>query len=173
MSTIIINIPSTLKYQIISEMNLARRNPKQYISRIYDIARRGSYTQSDIQETINFLQNVTPCNNVLASEPALDIVAQNWVSIQGPKGEIEHGNFVGRVRNAGTYAAIAENLQYGYSNAADIVADWIIDEGVPGKGHRVNIFNCRYDQVGIGYGPHKTYRTMTDAVFAAGFQPFM
>lgn len=173
MTTISINLPPTLKYHIISEMNLARRNPKQYISRIQDIARRGSYAQSDIQETINFLQNVTPCNNILVSEPVLDLVAQNWVALQGPKGDISHGDFIGRVRKAGKYLAIAENLQYGYLEAADIVADWIIDEGIPGKGHRVNIFNCRYDQIGIGFGLHKTYRTMTDAIFATGFQSFV
>jgi len=42
-----------------------------------------------------------------------------------------------------------------------VITDLAIDDGVPSRGHRVNIFKSAYAYVGIWTGKHKTYRTQT------------
>lgn len=83
---------------------------------------------------------------------------------------------MGRVNAKGTYRLIGENIDYGQYrrndivSARDTVVDWIVDRGVPDKGHRHNIFQCTFTQVGVGFGNHAgQYRIMTDIVLATGF----
>ena len=52
----------------------------------------------------------------------------------------------------------AENCSYGYSDALDIVMQLLIDDGLPGVGHRVNILNATYNAMGTSIKPHKGYR---------------
>ena len=35
----------------------------------------------------------------------------------------------------------------------------IVDDGVPSRGHRTNVFKPEFNIVGIGSGNHKTYKT--------------
>jgi len=45
---------------------------------------------------------------------------------------------------------IAENAAWGYQTGLDVVLGWIIDHNVPSLGHRINLLNGAYTQVGIG-----------------------
>ncbi len=45
---------------------------------------------------------------------------------------------------------IAENAAMGFSTGLSVVIAWIVDSGVPSLGHRVNLLNGTYTQVGIG-----------------------
>jgi uncharacterized protein YkwD len=40
----------------------------------------------------------------------------------------------------------------------EVVVALIVDEGVPSRGHRDNLYNCTFNQVGIGIAPNKDYR---------------
>lgn len=52
-----------------------------------------------------------------------------------------------RARNAGyEWRAVAENIATGQSDAAEVVADWMTSPG-----HRTNILNPAYKEIGIGY----------------------
>ena len=54
----------------------------------------------------------------------------------------------------------AENLAYGPERARDVVMGLIIDDGVPDRGHRRNIFDPRLRVIGVACGPHEVYGSM-------------
>jgi len=62
-----------------------------------------------------------------------------------------------------------ENISYGYSDAAMIVATLIVDDGVRGRGHRKNIFSRSFAVAGIACGPHTRFGGMCVIDFAGGF----
>jgi uncharacterized protein YkwD len=52
------------------------------------------------------------------------------------------------------YSAAAENIAAGQRTAADVVKGWM-----DSPGHRANIVNCTYTQIGVGYAAGGTYGT--------------
>merc|ERR1712112_247820 len=71
----------------------------------------------------------------------------------------------GRVRNRS-----GENLWFGeLSDAMDIVFDLIVDDGVPGRGHRKVIFSPEYYVVGCRIKPHASYGHVCALSFVDGF----
>ena len=72
-----------------------------------------------------------------------------------------HGTWLGR---------IAENIGYGPDTARLMVMQLIIDDGVPGRGHRKNIFTPDFKVAGAACGPHPSFRYMCVMDFAAGFR---
>ena len=51
-----------------------------------------------------------------------------------------------------------------------MVAAFIVDDGVPGRGHRKNLFNEAFHVMGVDCGPHSTYGTTCAITFAGGFR---
>ena len=62
-----------------------------------------------------------------------------------------------------------ENISYGYPAARSIVVTLIVDQGVPDRGHRKNIFCRDFTVAGAACGPHARYGSMCVMDFAAGF----
>lgn len=52
---------------------------------------------------------------------------------------------------------IGENISYGSDSAMDVVLALLVDDGVPNRGHRVNIFNDSFDTVGVFTDDHNAY----------------
>lgn len=155
----------TFVADLINEHNKVRQNPKSYIPIVKSFS--DVFPASDINEAVNFLNTVKPCTNTLTQVLTLSIVANQWIATEN----LGHGDLVARINQYGTYRAIAENLAFGFVNPTDILATLIIDSGVPSRGHRKNIFNCTYDQIGVGYGSHRQYDSETVMIFATGFKP--
>ncbi len=102
--------------------------------------------------------------------------AKDHVEKQGLSGTTGHKGHRGsqpgnRVNRYGTWLiGIGENIFYGEDKARDIVMQLIVDDGVPSRGHRKNIFNSAYRVIGVAYGYHATYGSMCVIVFAGGFK---
>jgi hypothetical protein len=65
---------------------------------------------------------------------------------------------------------IAENIFYGDPDARSVVLHLVIDDGVPGRGHRINFLDPELRYVGVASGTHKVYRYMCVMNFAGGFR---
>lgn len=127
-----------------------------------------------MDEAIDYLRDVTPLPALIASE-GMSRAAADHVGDQGPKGTTGHDGSDSskpwnRVSRYGKWdVVVGENLSYGPDQARRVVMGLIIDDGVPDRDHRHNIFNdeCRF--IGVACGPHATFRTMCAVDYAAEF----
>ena len=62
-----------------------------------------------------------------------------------------------------------ENLSFHCETAEEVLAQLIIDDGVPERGHRENIFNREFRVFACYSGSHKDFDTMTCMDFSGGF----
>ena len=61
-----------------------------------------------------------------------------------------------------------ENISCGCDTALNVLVQLIIDDGVPSRGHRSNIFGPNWTEHGCFTGEHTVYTTMTCQNFAGG-----
>jgi uncharacterized protein YkwD len=180
---------SPLEKKIVQEMNFARSNPAEYASFLnalkqhYDgklLKKPGKIplvTQEGVgavDEALDFLRSADQLPPLSPSR-GMSMGARDHVEDQGPKGLIGHqgsdGSDAGdRVNRYGAWEKqVGENISYGGDDAREIVMGFIIDDGVPERGHRKNLFNPNYHVVGVACGPHAVYHTMCVITFAGGY----
>ncbi|MCU0644897.1 MAG: CAP domain-containing protein, partial [bacterium] len=169
-----------LDKEILKELNFARQHPKKYATfleqeRTYYVGkfikRPGEITIitkegiSAVDEAIRFLKKVNPVAP-LNHSAGMSRAAMDHVRDQGKRGALGHKGSDGsqpadRVSRYGKWLeTVGENIAYGRDVARDIVICLIVDDGVPHRGHRDNIFNPQFRIVGIACGAHKTFGTM-------------
>ncbi|MFE2613212.1 CAP domain-containing protein [Micromonospora chalcea] len=91
----------------------------------------------------------------------LNLAAQRHSQDQADHKKMDHNGSDGskpwdRVKRAGyNYSMVGENVAWGYQSAAEVMDGWMKSEG-----HRKNILNCGYTQIGMGLarsnGPYWT-----------------
>lgn len=119
-----------------------------------------------VVEAAEFLEKVTPIKGVLAFSEGLHAAAWDHVASQGPTGQTGHKGLDGstprqRVERRGRSAdLIGEVINYGDETPRMTVIQLVIDDGVPDRGHRRNLFNPEFKVGGAAIGPHKDYGTM-------------
>ncbi|OUD14344.1 hypothetical protein TPSD3_08485 [Thioflexithrix psekupsensis] len=118
-----------------------------------------------VDEAIEFLQRQSPLPPLIYSI-GLTRAAQDHVADQGAQGFVGHmGNdgsqISDRINRYGTWRkSSGENIAYGYFTAESNLIGLIIDDGVPDRGHRINIFNPHFNYIGVACGYHSYYRMM-------------
>lgn len=175
--------------EVVREISEARQNPSAYASNVRRLlghfqgkllvmpGRVGLRTkegEAAVLEAITFLEKQKPLAGLSFSQ-GLALAAKDHAGRQGPTGEIGHAGpggttMVGRVQAYGRFGGIlGEEINYGGADARTIVVSLIIDDGVPDRGHRKNIFNPRYKVAGAAIGPHAVYQYMCVVDFAETF----
>ncbi|HTZ38584.1 MAG TPA: CAP domain-containing protein [Syntrophales bacterium] len=178
-----------LEKEIVKEVNLARINPGFYASwlrgtrpyyqgtqlkRPGEVAIRTKEGLTAVDEAIRSLQVQKPVG-ALDWSRGLSLAARDLVAPQGAAGEFGHKGPDGsmpseRIGRHGTWESIiGENVAYGQRTARDVVAAFIVDDGVPGRGHQKNLYNPAFHVMGVDCGPHSVYGTMCAITFAGGF----
>jgi uncharacterized protein YkwD len=173
---------------VIREMNEAREHPQVYAN--YLAALRSHFRGNvlvlpggtlmrthegvaAIDDAIRFLQHARPLPPFVASS-GMSHASADHVREQAD-GAFGHGGADGsspaaRLNRYGVWSGRwGENISYGKSTARDIVIALIVDDGLPGRKHRKNIFNPEFNYAGAAVGPHARYRTVCSIDFAAGY----
>jgi uncharacterized protein YkwD len=166
--------------ELLAELNFARTQPRRYADRLrayrryfrgkivyYPGRMEGLRTAEGVRavdEAIALLDKQAPLQPVAASR-LLAQVARDHVREQGPRGTTGHISADGanprdrsQRRGGGTY--VAETITYGPPTAAEVVRQLIVDDDVPGRGHRRVVYATEMRFAGAACGPHTGYRVM-------------
>jgi uncharacterized protein YkwD len=186
-----------LEQAVVDDINLARTQPHTYVTFLEqlrphyagkELRRPGDLSPvfgrgaalmthegvKAVDEAIAFLRASAPLPPLTLSR-GLSLAARDHVADQGPQGGTSHqgsdGSTTGaRANRYGRWQGkIGENIAFGIANGRGIVMNLIIDDGVPGRAHRQNLFEAQARFVGVGCGPHKTMQIMCVILLAAGY----
>jgi len=171
---------TAFEQQVLVALNQARADPAAYARslqqyRTYFRANLLHYPGQDtdietqegvtvVDEAISFLADRAPLQPVQSSA-LLGATAGDLVSDQSASGDTGHEGEDGsspadRARRHGGGAYVAEVIAYGPADAADVVRQLIVDDGVADRGHRNILYSPELRFAGVACGPHPEFRTM-------------
>jgi len=130
-----------------------------------------------VKELIEYLKKQTSINP-LKWVDHIQKAAIDHVNDIGPKGLIQHDssdNKSGvkeRMRKYGNVVSCyGENISFHCDEAKEVMIQLLVDDGVPNRGHRENIFNSEFHCMACYSGEHKDFDNMTVIDYAGAFVP--
>ena len=180
-----------LELDVLAELNRARTDPAGYArhleamlgwfqgrnlrppgSNVFIETREGP---GAVREGIRALRSMRPVPAVTVSR-GMSAGARDHARDQGRSGATGHAGSDGsraaaRVNRYGTWKlALSENIAYGPPTAREVVVGLIVDDGVPDRGHRTNMFDPMVRVVGVSCGRHPRYQVMCVIVHAHDYE---
>jgi uncharacterized protein YkwD len=175
---------------VIMEMNKVRENPKKY-AELYirptlkyyngkNYAEPGQITivtqdgAAAVNACIAALSQSTSAG-VLRAEKGIWLAAKDHAIDQSKTGRTGHDGsdgsdpFKRMERYGGGYDTAGENCAYGPNTGRDIVVQFLVDDGVPSRGHRKNIMNAAFTQTGVSVQTHPGFRYCCVIDYANGY----
>ena len=113
-------------------------------------------------EAIKFLKTLKPLPELKYNE-SLSKAAMDHAADIGQYGLVGHegsrdSTLYERIEKYMEWdGACAENLDFGFKNAENIILNMLIDDGDEERSQRKNMFDPRYKYIGIGCGNHRDY----------------
>ncbi|MBE9060487.1 CAP domain-containing protein [cf. Phormidesmis sp. LEGE 11477] len=172
----------SIEESIVAEHSRVRQNPQSYIPILEDylasMDAQGNIPggcghnctllthegRPAVEEAIDFLRSQSPAGPVSKSSQVASVAkAHATDQVHGATGHngSDGSSFFDRLNSFGIQSSGAgENIAYGPTTARDVIMSLIVDDGVPGRGHRTNIFADDWTVAGAGCGPHATFRTV-------------
>jgi uncharacterized protein YkwD len=167
-----------IEREVVAELNAARINPSGYAKHLSDlipmfdgtlrrrpgaVSVRTNEGAAAVREGVNALLSQTAVP-VLVLNDRLSQAARDLVADQSRTGNLGHTGTDGstpgtRIARYGTWGvSYSENVDYGsVSSGREVIIDLLVDDGVPGRGHRTNIFDPSARVAGVACGPHPKY----------------
>eukprot|EP00343_Euplotes_focardii_P008006 CAMPEP_0205819176 /NCGR_PEP_ID=MMETSP0206-20130828/1437_1 /ASSEMBLY_ACC=CAM_ASM_000279 /TAXON_ID=36767 /ORGANISM="Euplotes focardii, Strain TN1" /LENGTH=326 /DNA_ID=CAMNT_0053112443 /DNA_START=77 /DNA_END=1057 /DNA_ORIENTATION=- len=115
-----------------------------------------------VKEAIKFLKKQSPVGKITLSKE-LNNASQDHAKDLGSNDGRGHKSKDGSTlsdrieRYCNWGGSIGENISYRAGKAQDVVLRLVVDDGVPGRGHRDNMFNDSFTLVGVGVYDHPTW----------------
>jgi Cysteine-rich secretory protein family len=189
---------SSLEKDVVQEINLARTQPKAYAAfleqlrpnyvsgRVQGLGGRTMVTQGGkttlmtaegpkaLDQAIAFLRSTPPLPPLEVSR-GMSLGTRDHVKEQESTGVISHQGRDGsrpgdRVNRYGRWqGTISENIAYGLDSARWMTMALIIDDGLPDRGHRKNIFDAQARVVGVACSNRVAGQILCVTTFAAGY----
>jgi uncharacterized protein YkwD len=186
----VVALQEDLARQVLVEINLVRTEPltfarflcewrSRFQEKSYQMPGIADPIQTSkgsdaVDEVIQFLSHQKPLPPLIWSAGLADAAAE-LITEQGRSGATGHGSLrssgmQGRIEQHGTWKGqIGENIVYGLDDPRSMVIQMIIDEGVPGRGHRKNLFNPVFISAGVSCGSHPRFGRMCAIDFSGRF----
>lgn len=178
--------PRGFEAAVLGELNRLRSDPAGLIGDLEDYRDRfdgklvyGDEGEGDVMtregagavdEAMDALDRAPPVPP-LAYADLLARAAADHVAGQARSGQVGHiSNGRGpaeRVVARGGGRFVGEVITYGHTSPASVVRQFVVDDGVPQRGHRIEILSARYRYAGVACGSHPQWRTMCVVVLAA------
>jgi len=180
-----------LETEIFLLQNEIRLNPKILIQKLKDSLKQfkdNIYHKPDedpiqtyegveaVIDAIEFLKNQNPVQELTLNKD-ISQACKDHINDIGPRGLTTHegsneSNIGDRLEKYCEWdGAIAENLDFGFKKAENILLNMIIDDGVKERYQRLNIFNPEFNYVGIAVGGHKDYGICVCIGYCKGVRP--
>lgn len=176
---------SGVEADILEEVNFLRSNPSAFARELDDLRGRfdgnillgegdgPDFTTHEgpraVSEAARELRNRRAVNTLMLSD-MLSRAAADHVRAQGASGQTGHysdGKGPGqRVKAQGGNVYVGEVIVYNYTSAQNAVQQLVIDDGVPDRGHRKQLFLAEYRYAGVACGSHRQWRNMCVIVLA-------
>jgi uncharacterized protein YkwD len=182
---------SQLEKEIIQEMNLARTEPQKYAAFVEEYkkyyegnrltipGRKKAIITNDglaaVDEAVNFLraQRPLPAFDIAkgvcsaAADHARDLAGKGIDGHRGSDGSTPNA----RVDRYGDWeSSIGETIVYEVSTPRQIMIALLIDDGVPTRGHRRNIFDPNYKVTGISVSDPLAFGSKCVIDYVGGFK---
>jgi len=178
--------------EIYHQHNILRTNPLSYVPKLENSLKYFKdgkiYSPPDedpiktiegkdaVEDAINFLKNQKPLKKLILSEEISNACMDHIKDI-GPKGMTAHEgsdgkNISERIEKYGEWdGEIAENLDFGFKKAENVILNLIIDDGVKERYQRSNMFYPEFRYIGIAVGTHKDYGVCVCIGYARNIRP--
>lgn len=122
-----------------------------------------------VDDAIRDLERQKPLQRLEWSD-LLERAAADHVAAQSRSGAVGHytnGRGPGErmlARGGGRY--VSEVITYGHHSPEGVIDQLLIDDGVPGRGHRFSLLRAERRYAGVACGSHPVHRTMCVIVMA-------
>ena len=178
--------------EIFREQNEVRKNPQSYIEKLENSLKYYKDTKiysppdedpikttegkDSVEDAINFLKNQKPLKKLILSEEISKACLDHIKDI-GPKGMTVHEgsdgkNISERIEKYAEWdGEIAENLDFGFKKAENVLINLLVDDGVKERYQRSNMFYPNFRYMGVAVGPHKDYGICVCIGYARNIRP--
>ncbi len=181
---------SSLERAVLREVNRFRADPRGYAreladerqwfnGRLYEppgpIPLQTNEGVAALDEAIRDLEAASPLPGVersdglarAARDHALDLANHGTRGHVGSDGSTSRA----RIERYGRFTGMAgEVISFGYDTAGEVVRQLIVDDGVPDRGHRINLLRPEFRVAGVACGRHRSMRFLCVIDLATTFQ---